>query len=582
MRTYDLAGFLAFALLAWPSGLFPAEIHDAASEGNVAAVVTILENDSSQLEALDVRGRTPLHKAAMAGQLEVSRLLLDRGAAPDGVDSSGFTPLLLAIFTNNKQLVESLADHGADLNVEHPAYGSAIDLAFHMECQRGESGITSFFVSQGVAFDPNKIGPRGRTRFQVAIPFGRLGMVEYLIELGAHIDITDTRVGRTPLAEAVARGKENIVDFLLSHGADPNIPDNGGNPPIRFAVEKGMVGVLETLSANDVAIDFVDDRTGHTLLHLVAIKGHHGAAELLIANGADPTAEDKQGRTPLFYANKYGNRLLATLLTEHGAIAFDNAELEANRPVSLDAPLSDREAIAWYMNNRGWAIKTKSRLFLIDYEAFFQIPPTEPSLANGFVVLDEIRDQNVCVLYSCFHADEGELGLVHQIEDSLKRVTYIHNAADGWRDCQSAHYLNSYETVALGDLKVHSVRPTSADFMANLGFLIQVDGLEIFYTNFSTDNMEAYRECLDSLAGYTDRIDLALLPIPNPGEEDESDLRAFLEKFQPRAVALLDPDRRVQTFPQVATRIAEWGFDTEVFCTENPGDHFKYSPPNAD
>jgi cytohesin len=56
-----------------------------------------------------------------------------------------------------------------------------------------------------------------------------------------------------------------------------------------------------------------------TLLHDAADFGRVDAARILLANGADPQARDRYGRTPLHYAAREGHPAVAKLLVEHGA-----------------------------------------------------------------------------------------------------------------------------------------------------------------------------------------------------------------------------------------------------------------------
>ena len=56
------------------------------------------------------------------------------------------------------------------------------------------------------------------------------------------------------------------------------------------------------------------DQNGKTLLHYAAWKGHKEIAELLIANGANVNAKDKDGYTPLDWAAGE----IADLLRKHG------------------------------------------------------------------------------------------------------------------------------------------------------------------------------------------------------------------------------------------------------------------------
>jgi uncharacterized protein len=56
----------------------------------------------------------PLHSAVASGNIALLNLLLDRGASPDPVESSGLTPLHSAAAHGNQEMVNRLLAAGAD------------------------------------------------------------------------------------------------------------------------------------------------------------------------------------------------------------------------------------------------------------------------------------------------------------------------------------------------------------------------------------------------------------------------------------------------------------------------------------
>ena len=61
---------------------------------------------------------TPLHKAALWGNLDAVKLLLDRGARINAVDKMGETPLFKAAYRNHVEVANLLKEKGGLLYSE--------------------------------------------------------------------------------------------------------------------------------------------------------------------------------------------------------------------------------------------------------------------------------------------------------------------------------------------------------------------------------------------------------------------------------------------------------------------------------
>jgi ankyrin repeat protein len=577
MHNITLIGLTLLLFLIITPDASASDIHDAIKANDADKVRSILAEDKLQANAINEKGSAPLHLACYKGHEEIVDALLEAGADIEIHDGYGCTPIRWAVQGYFPEIVKQLIDKGADISGEHPLFGSLIDQAFVAACQKhAPPAITNLLLSMAQVFNPEKIDKRGMSRLHWTTHFGNFEMARFAVDQGAPINFVRKRDGKTPLADATSRGYTDIAALLVEHGADPTIIDAKGHPPLRYAVESGHIEIAELLLSHGASISYIDNLYGRGFLHLAAINGYKNVAELLVEGGCDLNIHDNNGKSPVYYALKYGNRSLANYLTSQGADAntdlpkeFENSELINSRP-------EKETAVAWYLNNRGWAVKTSDHMLVFDYEEFMQKRPTEPSLANGFINLSEIENHNLCVLYTFYHGDQGEMGRMHSLEDSLKNVAYVHNIDDPWRGCNNSFYLGPNDTLIHDQIDILAVRPTSPNSMPTNAYLCQVDDLTVYYAGAGTDDINAFKQALDSLSGHVDKVDIALLPIPEPGEEEDSDFHLFLETFQPNAVCLLDPNRREHIFKDIAAKVAEWGIKTHVFCAENPGDHFVY------
>jgi len=126
----------------------------------------------------------------------------------------------------------------------------------------------------------------------------------------------------TPLMAASAglmrNGKNiEIIELLLSFGADIDIQDEGGMTALMYAGSSGFPRIVEALLENDADPDYMDD-SGETVLSYSLIYGYKEITKLLLEYGAFPNYEDNGGGTPLIHALDDGIDSVKLLL-EHGA-----------------------------------------------------------------------------------------------------------------------------------------------------------------------------------------------------------------------------------------------------------------------
>jgi ankyrin repeat protein len=177
--------------------------------------------------------------------------------------------------------------------------------------------------------DPNQSEPDGTTPLHWAIQQDRTDVVDALLSAGANVNAKN-RYGVTPLVLAATTGDASVVAALLKAGADfrVSVPETGS--VLNTAARTGNPEVIKLLLAAGADVNFADKYSGQTALMWAGAEGHAEAVKALLAGGAkvDQQAHDK--KTALFFAVRKGD--IDSVQTLIAAGANVNARTE---PVEL-------------------------------------------------------------------------------------------------------------------------------------------------------------------------------------------------------------------------------------------------------
>jgi ankyrin repeat protein len=271
----DLADWLDWRGWSLPCRpLLPADLPAAAIVGDADAVRRLLEL-GLPVDAVDGQGCTALLRAAGGGHRAVVDLLLDRGADPQRPANTGATPLSAAVSMRQVDIVERLLAAGADVEQRLP----------------GEVTV-----------------------LMLAAALGLPDLVARLLAAGADLHARDaqalTALHCAALFGFTARDRPRVVallDALLLAGAEPDPAAAGGATPLLMLLgaraepgtacdEDVVLAALEQMLDEDIALDARDAR-GFGPLHLAALHGLVRVVQRLLRAGADPALRDGLNRT---------------------------------------------------------------------------------------------------------------------------------------------------------------------------------------------------------------------------------------------------------------------------------------------
>lgn len=93
--------------------------------------------------------------------------------------------------------------------------------------------------------------------------------------------------GNTPLMYGCAGGHEEVVKFLLEHGANVEDHNENGHTPLMEAASAGHVGLAKILLEHGAGINTHSNEFKESALTLACYKGHLDMVRFLLEAGAD-------------------------------------------------------------------------------------------------------------------------------------------------------------------------------------------------------------------------------------------------------------------------------------------------------
>ncbi|XP_061568054.1 caskin-1 isoform X2 [Cololabis saira] len=197
-------------------------LHHAALNGNLELISLLLESQAA-VDIRDQKGMRPLHYAAWQGKAEPMKMLLKSGSSVNGQSDEGQIPLHLSAQHGHYDVSEMLLQHQSNPCIVDNGGKTPLDLA----CEFGRVGVVQLLLSSNMCaalLEPKKgdtADPNGTSPLHLAAKNGHIDIIRLLIQSG--IDINRQTKAGTALHEAALCGKTDVVRLLLDSGINATV-----------------------------------------------------------------------------------------------------------------------------------------------------------------------------------------------------------------------------------------------------------------------------------------------------------------------------------------------------------------------
>lgn len=204
----------------------------AIGKHDVQTVQEIIKNNPELINKpnFNAESKTPLHKAAYEGHYAIAKILIDNGAEINARDKFDETSLHEAARYGKTEIVKLLVEHNADINALNKDNKTPLFASTEVYDAGTSQDVIKVLLDAGAGitmtiFEAARIGDTKRVE----------QMLKKNPELINSRDISWEDF--TPLLHATDTKSVDMVELLLSKGADINAHDTCGHTPLLLAME---------------------------------------------------------------------------------------------------------------------------------------------------------------------------------------------------------------------------------------------------------------------------------------------------------------------------------------------------------
>ncbi len=325
-----------FHALDWPEGFLllmekGADPNKTSEEGNSLLYEMALRGQLDLVKVLcekgaDVEGktsdlnRTALHAAAAEGHLEVVKYLIEKKVSLDAFDKNGLSALHLACANGSAGVVQALLEAKCQSS---PSSGDG-NTPMHVACSKGHEKCVALLKQAKVRIDAENC--LLKTPLHLAAEAGSYACVSLLLEsCPDSVVVARDSAGKTALHYSLKAGDVDSSTSLIWAGCSPSQEDNDKVRPFHLAARLGKRKVLaEMLDKEPTCDPGWLDSSKRNPIHYCCAGGSAESLQILLELCGERKAElinarDNHGTTALHFACEFNFAEVVRMLLANGA-----------------------------------------------------------------------------------------------------------------------------------------------------------------------------------------------------------------------------------------------------------------------